>query len=97
MASQVEQVFKVDKGFKPHAFNAAIIVIKDEFGIIVNEVNVTNNLRTIHKCCVRIENLKELSEIGKDNRLKMIIIGEAEFRNYVKVQIYLELISIYAF
>ncbi|KAH7663143.1 Myb/SANT-like domain-containing protein, partial [Dioscorea alata] len=84
MASQVEQGFKVDKGFKPQAFHAAIIAMKNEFGVTVTEANVTNHLRTIRRRWVRIKKLKELSGMGWDNRLKMIIMGESEFRNYVQ-------------
>ncbi|XP_039133187.1 uncharacterized protein LOC120270229 [Dioscorea cayenensis subsp. rotundata] len=84
MASQVEQGFKVDKGFKPQAFHAAIIAIKNGFGVKVTEANVTNHLRTIRKLWARINKLKELSGMGWDNRLKMIIMGESEFRNYVQ-------------
>ncbi|XP_039115173.1 uncharacterized protein LOC120250420 [Dioscorea cayenensis subsp. rotundata] len=85
MASQVEQGLKVDKGFKPQALHASIIAMKNEFGIIVTEANVNNHLRTIRKRWARIKKLKELSGMGWDNRLKMIIMGESEFKNYIKI------------
>ncbi|KAH7655576.1 Myb/SANT-like domain-containing protein [Dioscorea alata] len=85
MASQVEQGFKVDKGFKPQAFHAAIKAIKQEFGIIVTESNVSNHLRTIKKRWARIKKLKELSGMGWDDGLKMIIMGESEYKNYIKI------------
>ncbi|KAH7672521.1 Myb/SANT-like domain-containing protein [Dioscorea alata] len=85
MASQVEQGFKVDKGFKPQAFHAAIKAIKQEFGIIVTESNVSNHLRTIKKRWARIKKLKELSGMGWDDGLKMIIMGETEYKDYIKI------------
>jgi len=88
MVSQVEQGLKVDKGFKPETLHASIIAMKNEFRIIVTEADVNNHLRTIRKRWVRIKKLKELSGMGWDNRLKMIIMGESEFKNYIKVHIY---------
>ena len=49
MASQVEQDFKLDKDFKSQALHAAITIMKNEFGMIVIEANVSGHLRTIHK------------------------------------------------
>ena len=49
MVSQVEQGFKVDKGFKPQAFHATITAMKNKFEIIVTKANMTNHLRTICK------------------------------------------------
>ena len=62
--------------------------MNNEFAVIVIEANVTNHSRTIRKRLARIKKLKELSGMGWDNRLKMIIMGESEFRNYVKVKFY---------
>ncbi|XP_039119939.1 uncharacterized protein LOC120256295 [Dioscorea cayenensis subsp. rotundata] len=85
MTSQVEQGFKVDKGFNPQALHATTKAMKDEFDIIVTESNVSNHLRTIGKRWERIKKLKELSRMGWDDRMKMIIMGESEYKNYIKI------------
>ncbi|XP_039140531.1 uncharacterized protein LOC120277754 [Dioscorea cayenensis subsp. rotundata] len=85
MASQVEQGLKVDKGFKPQAIHAVIRAMRDTFGVPVTEANVGNHLRTIRRRWARIKKLKEMSGMCWDNNLKMIVMGEAEYRDYVKV------------
>ena len=85
MASQVEQGFKVDKGFKPQTIQAAIQALKDTFGVTVNEANVSNHLRTIRRRWARIKKLKDMSGVGWDDSLKIIVMGEAEYIEYIKV------------
>ncbi|KAH7666900.1 Myb/SANT-like domain-containing protein [Dioscorea alata] len=87
MASQVEQGLKVDKGFKPQAIQGAIRAMKDMFGVMVTEGNVGNHLRTIRKRWARIKKLKDMSGVGWDNNLKVIIMGEAEYRDYIQVHV----------
>ena len=85
MASQVEQGFKVDKGFKPQTIQAAIRALKDTFGVTVTEANVSNHLRTIRRRWARIKKLKDMSGVGWDDSLKIIVMGEAEYIEYIKV------------
>ncbi|XP_039128983.1 uncharacterized protein LOC120265158 [Dioscorea cayenensis subsp. rotundata] len=85
MASQVEEGLKVDKGFKPQAIHAAIRAMKQAFGVVVTEANVSNHLKTIRRRWARIKRLKEMSGMGWDNNLKMIVMGEAEYRDYVQI------------
>ncbi|KAH7677231.1 Myb/SANT-like domain-containing protein [Dioscorea alata] len=87
MANQVEQGLKVDKGFKPQAIQGAIRAMKDMFGVLVTEGNVGNHLRTIWKRWARIKKLKDMSGVGWDNNLKIIIMGEAEYRDYIQVHV----------
>lgn len=89
MANQVEQGLKVDKGFKPQAIQGAIRAMKDMFGVLVTEGNVGNHLRTIRKRWARIKKLKDMSGVGWDNNLKVIIMGEAEYREYIQVYLFL--------
>ncbi|KAH7659790.1 Myb/SANT-like domain-containing protein [Dioscorea alata] len=85
MASQVEQGLKVDKSFKPQAIHGAIRAMKDTFGVIVTEANVSNHLRTIRRRWAKMKKLKEMSGMGWDDNLKMIVMGEAEYIEYIKV------------
>lgn len=87
----------MDKGFKPQAFHATITTMKGEFRIIVIEANMTNYWSVIHKRWARIEKVKELSGIDWDNRVKMIIMRELEYKNFIKIHIYFKSISMHAF
>lgn len=57
IASQVEQGFKVDKGFRLQVFYV-VTIIRDEFSVIITKVNVTNHLWT------RIKKWRKLSGMG---------------------------------
>ena len=66
--------------------------MENAFGVTITEANVGNHLRTIRRRWERIKKkLKEMSGMGWDNNLKIIVIGEAEYRDYVKVLVILNI------
>lgn len=73
MATQVEEGFKVDKGFKPQAIHNAIQAMKKVFGVTVTEANVSSQIKTIRRSCARVTKLKEMSGMGWDDNSEMII------------------------
>ena len=86
----VEQVTlgnKLQKSFKPVAFRAALSVLNKRFPLDLTTENIKNRLKTWKKQYRLVKELLSQHGFEWDERQKMVIANDLEWRECIKVQL----------
>ena len=86
----VEQVIlgnknRLDNKFKPAAYEAAVLAIKEQFHLDLTKDHVRNRLKTWKKQYDILQELLDQRDFEWDERRKMVIANDSAWNEYVKV------------
>lgn len=85
LIEQVKLGNKLERNFRPAAFNAALMVLNEKFALDLSKENIRNRLKTWKKLYVVLKELLSQGGFGWDEKRKMVVADESVWNEYIKV------------
>lgn len=85
LIEQVKLGNKLERNFRPAAFNAALMVLNEKFALDLSKENIRNRLKTWKKLYVVLKELLSQGGFGWDEKRKMVVADESVWNEYIKM------------